>query len=76
MLITAPIADGRRQSHQLPVAGILGPLLGSSCPGTRYLYAIVGVGLEKIDLSTNFCPVPLDSTGGAHPTVGGTSIPN
>ena len=43
----------------VPAAGILGPLLGSSCPGTRYLYAIADVGLDKIGKSTTFCPVPL-----------------
>ena len=52
-------------------AGILGPLLGSSCPGTRYLYAISGVGLDKIATSTIFSPVPLILSVGPTHRLGG-----
>ena len=54
-----------------PGAGILYPLLGSSCPGTRYLYAIADLCLDKIAQSTIFCPVSLILAVGPPHRLGG-----
>ncbi len=76
MLITALIADGLRQSHQLPWLGFLVLYWEAVAREQGICMQLLMQGWKKLTKTLFFTPCLLILYGGAHPTVGGTSIPN